>query len=317
MLLIILFFCTKREMIINNRPYFDVRKMIEELEDGFSFEWEMRNRVMNFSGKGEYIGGGKYNIKGSMIVDGKKEEIGDMDPYEMIKVLIGEGEINYKGNIKDYYVYMFKGNLFFLDPLNGEGNGEIFVKDSSIHLIKCEGKGAYFNMKIFKKLSSLTKYFLNYEGDMKKIIERLLAFGERDVVFEGNILKFREIFEIDERIFNEGDVKFMLLKSDYNTSLKDPIDTLFTYKIVDTINLNCKNILKDYDQKGRPVIVLNTEENLEGYIGLFIDGRFVSTGYGKKMIIFPFQEERERDLVYSIMKTGKIDGKIKNFRRLK
>lgn len=318
MLLFFLFFlCVKREIIPKEPPYFNIKEMIDSLENGFSFEWKMNNKIMNFKAKGDYIGLGKYKIEGDLFVDGKREEIGELNPYEIIKVVTGQLDFKFKGIKDKFYIFNFTSNLFFLDPINGLGKGEIFIKDSAINSIVCSGDETYFYIKLSKNKTNFTKYYIEYEGNIKKILERMILLGEKEVSIEKNILRFKETRDLDERIFNTGDVKFLLLKSDFNGLFKDPLDSLFKYNIVCTLNLFYKDVNRIYDQKGRPSITISIEENIEGYIGLFIDNNFVSCGIGKKIIYFPFKEEVERDLYYSIIVSGSFDGKIKNYRRLK
>ncbi len=310
-------FCAKKQMIINDIPNFNIKEMIDNLESGFSFEWEMKNKIMTFKSKGNYIGGGKYQMEGEIVIDGKKEKLQDFNPYEMIRVVSGENDFKFKEYKNGFYIFNFTANLFFLNPNAGIGKGEIFIKDSTIRNIICSGDNAFFRIIISKDRSPTAKFYIDYEGEIDNLIKRLITFGERDISIEGNILKFKEVRDIDERIFNKGKVEFFLLKNDYNGKIKDPIDTLFAYSILSPINIVYKQVDKLYDQKGRPSITISIEDNVEGYIGFFVDNVFVSCGIGKKYIFFPFKDEIERDLYYSIIVSGELNGKVKNYRRLK
>lgn len=318
MFIIIIFsFCTKKAMIMKEIPSFDFKKMIDKLEDGFSFEWRMKNKVMNFKSKGNYIGSGKYKMEGEVIIDGKKEELQDLNPFEILKVILGENDFKFREIKNGCYVFNFTANLFFLNPVSGFGKGEIIIKDSIIQSVICSGEDTYFSMVISEDKPVYSEYYIDYEGKIENITKRLVAFGEKKVSFKGNILKFKEVKEFDDRIFKQGKIEFLLLKNDYNGTLKDPIDTLFTYSIICTLNMIYKEVDKIYDQKGRPSVTISIQNNIEGYIGFFVDGAFVSCGLGKKCIYFPFKDEKERDLYYAIIISGELNGKIRNYRRLK
>ncbi len=181
----------------------------------------------------------------------------------------------------------------------------------------CSQDGVFFKMTIKDTTTPYTRFQIEYDGDISNIMKRLEAYGEKNVHLNGGILSFKEIKRIDERIFNKGEVRFLLLLSSKNGSIKDPIDTLFTYNPKSVINLKYHDVEKIFDQRGRPTIIISIEDNIEGYIGLLVDGNLVSCGISKKMIYFPFNKDEDRDLYYSMIKSGELKGKIKKIRRLK
>ena len=317
MLLIILSFCASTSVIkATERP--NVRALIDSLSKGFTFKWSMENNFMKMKAEGVYRGRNDFEIKGWMKTPEGKMPVSGYNPYEQIKIVCGDKRFIFKESKGSTLIYEFPAILFFLNPAKGMGNGKLYIKNGRIVKIYAETEGAKWEMDIGEYKRPKTEIEVLCDScSVEKIGERIKLWGGEGVEVKDRFISFYLPSEVDSRIFRKGEITWKILIPERNGPVKDPLDTLFSYRSDGDYRPYIEEAEMGTDPKGRPSVILNIKNPYDGIIGLYVDDTLKATCYGNNPMMIPFRDSIDAKLVYIYLKSGPLKKGPVKIRRLR
>ncbi len=294
----------------------NVNALIDSLENGFTFTLNITKKNYRLSAKGKYLSPEKYTFNGSFSSGGKTDSINGINPMETIRMVTGEKDFKPLGEKEGSYLFKFTANLFLVDPVNGIGKGEIEIKHNRIISIK--GKTENGVLSIFLtplKFNATSKYSIRVNGSPSELVKRLKIFGEKDITKEFNTINFIESRTFDKRLLQKGNLSFISMNPDPQGLYSTIGHSILRFSKKSEITFRIEGVERGYDSRGRPSLIVRTENAPDTFIGVFVDGKFYSLSYGNTIMYFPYKDTLTRDIIYAIIKSGPLRCKIKEIKR--
>lgn len=294
----------------------NVNALIDSLENGFSFTLVITKKNYKLSAKGRYFSPEKYTFNGTFSSGGKVESVNGINPMETIRMVTGEKDFKPLWGKGGSYLFKFTANLFLVDPVNGIGEGEIEIKHNRIVSIKGKTKNGVLSIYLTPlRFNTTSKYYIRVNGSHSELVKRLKIFGEKDITKKFNTVSFIESRTFDNRLLQKGNLLFMSMNPDSQGLYTTIGHSILRFSKKSEIAFKIEGVERGYDSRGRPSLIVRTENAPDTFIGVFVDGKFSSLSYGNTIMYFPYKDTLTRDIIYAIIKSGPLRCKIKEIKR--